>query len=205
MKHYIFAVLMLSSQCASAALDALDANQLSNIRGQGGADLSWSFSLNHNLPTNTTEVPYEYSCNGAGNEFCRLAFNVSNRKDASGNLYWLVFKKIQGTIAIDKFQLDGTTVTTSAGYKTAMKLTFLDGYPIQIRNFGFEALAIEKDSGTSDAQKGYLKQTTYSSLHESVFDRGLETGFTGLNMHGNLALSGTMKFFSCNSTATSRC
>lgn len=205
MKHYIFAALMLSSQCASAALDALDANQLSNIRGQGGADLSWSFSLNHNLPTNTTEVPYEYSCNGASNEFCRLAFNVSNRKDASGNLYWLVFKKIQGTIAIDKFQLDGTTVMTSAGYKTAMKLTFLDGYPIQIRNFGFEALAIEKDSGTSDAQKGYLKQTTYSSSHESVFDRGLETGFTGLNMHGNLAMSGTMKFFSCNSTATSRC
>lgn len=205
MKPYLLAVLLSSSSLSWAGLAKLDSTQLAEVRGQGGADLSWSFSLNHQLPSNVSELPYEYSCNGAGNEFCRLAFNVSNRKDASGNLYWLVFKKIQGTIAIDKFQLDGTTVTTSAGYKTAMKLTFLDGYPIQIRNFGFEALAIEKDSGSSDAQKGYLKQTTYSSTHASVFDRGLETGFTGFNMHGNLAMSGTMKFFSCNSSSTSRC
>lgn len=205
MKRYLLGILLLGSQLARADLAVLDPVELANIRGQGGADLSWSFSLNHNLPSNINEVPYEYSCNGASNEFCRLAFNVSNRKDASGNLYWLVFKKIQGTVVIDKFQLDGTTVTTSAGYKTAMKLTFLDGYPIQIRNFGFEALAIEKDSGSSDAQKGYLKQTTYSTSHESVFDRGLETGFTGLNMHGNLAMSGTIKFFSCNSSAASRC
>lgn len=205
MKPFFLAVLCLSSSFSWSGLAELDSTQLSDVRGQGGADLSWSFSLNHTLPTNVSEVPYEYSCNGASNEFCRLAFNVSNRKDASGNLYWLVFKKIQGTVAIDKFQLDGTTVTTSAGYKTAMKLTFLEGYPIQIRNFGFEALAIEKDSGSSEAQKGYLRQTTYSSTHESVFDRGLETGFTGLNMHGNLAMSGTMKFFSCNSSSTSRC
>ena len=184
-------------------LKPLTNQELSQIEGQGGADLSLSLSLNQALPTGNG-LANTYQCANGVNQFCRLAVAFNNRQDEKGNLYWLVFKKIQGTLAIDKFQLDGTTVTVDSNqYRSALKLTFLDAYPIQIRNFGFEALSIETDTGSSDAQKGYLNTNVPSNY--TGFDQGMERGFVGVNMNGNLALSGSVKVFSCNGSATSRC
>ncbi|MEI2513341.1 hypothetical protein [Acinetobacter soli] len=201
----LIGVLLISSMVYAdpSGLKALSNQELSQVQGQGGADLSLSLSLNQAVPTGSG-LSNTYACANGANQYCRLALAFNNRQDQNGNLYWLVFKKIQGTLAIDKFQLDGTTVTVNTNqYRSALKLTFLDEYPIQIRNLGFEALSIETDTGTADSQKGYL--STFVPSTYTGFDQGLERGFMGVNINANLALSGSVKVFSCNGSATSRC
>ncbi len=197
--------LLSSAVFAQGTLLELNNTELSQVQGQGGADLSLTLSINHAVPTLDTTVPFQYSCADASSqEYCRFAINFANRQDANGNLYWLVFKKIQGTIQIDRIGLEGATVTVAPStYRSSLLLTFYDTSPIKIRNFGFESLALETDTGTAASQKGYLNKTVYGS--GTGFDQGLERGFVGLNVHGNLALSGTVKLFSCNPSAASRC
>lgn len=205
MKILLSSLLLLAST-THAALVSLDNQALGEINGQGGADLSWSLSLNHKLPTDTSKLSYEYSCDATSAAYCRLAISPNNRKDANGNMQWLVFKQIQGTLQIDKFQLDGVSLNTGSGERTALQLKFLDEYPIKIRNFGYAALQIETDKGTTLDKKGYLNTGTYTDTAASqAFDYGSETGFTGLNMHGNLGMSGTIKVFGCNPSANLRC
>lgn len=214
MKILLSSLLLLVST-AHAGLVDLDNQELGEINGQGGADLSWTLSLNHKITTDGS-LSREYdNCSGASTEYCRLAISPNNRKDASGNMYWLVFKQLQGTLQLEKFQLDGVSI--GDGTRTALQLRFgIDDkgnylQPLKIRNFGYSALQIEKDSGAttttaaSPANKGYLNKKVYGGVDDantvktsSVFDQGKETGFTGLNIHGNLAIAGTVKVFGCN-------
>lgn len=202
---FVLPLALFSTLCfANTGLQPLTNQEMSEVEGQGGADLSLSVSINHAISSDPTKLSNTYECKNGANQFCRLAVSYNNRKDANGNMYWLVAKKLQGTMAIDKFQLDGTTVKTGTGtYRSAVKLTFLDGYPLQMRNVGFESLAIETDTGSTDAQKGYLSTTKPSNY--TGFDANLERGFMGLNMNGNLAAAGSIKIFSCTPSSASRC
>lgn len=170
-------------------------------------------------------------------EFCHLAISVNNRyvdsidangvangaaSSTEGYKLWVVFKGIQGTINIQKLGLDGTDLTYkddggAERIKPAIQLSFDATKPIQIRNFGFDAVSIENDkfksktnadgsvtetatASTASSDYGYLKNTTYASDHQSVYDQKRETGFMGMRMNGNLALQGKVMMFSCDAS-----
>ncbi|MCY6411764.1 hypothetical protein QTA56_06370 [Acinetobacter sp. VNH17] len=178
-------------------------------------------------------------------EFCRLAIALNNRSvdtsvvggvtvytsrgDNAGKKQWITFKGIQGTINIPKLGIDGEDVTfTKVGggllTKPALKFSFDPKVPIEIRNLGFQSLAIENDgtanldassdpavSNTSD--RGYLNNTKYTNS-DGAFDAnnpnyssqvGREKGFLGVNMNANLSLTGTIKMFSCAGGTHPRC
>lgn len=105
-------------------------------------------------------------------------------------------KGIQGTINIQKIGLDGIDLNYKSDggadkIKAAMQLSFDAKTPIEIRNFGFDALAFGKDtfvsSPTSDgdstnpADHGYLQVSRYDSANapKSAYDHGREKGFMG--------------------------
>ena len=224
----LFAVLPLFSH---AGLVSLDNSDLQKVVGQangiatenlGGADLSLTVSLNHryandlSLPNiskmngqnqviNVADAYYSYECLGGNDVSCRLAISPNNHFE-NGQQKWLVFKQIQGTAQIEKFSLSGSTIINSeSNPQTAMLLRFYDDYPLKLRNVGFKSLSVESGN------EGYLnnsKYQTYSS-NQAVpsFDRGQETGFMGVNIHGNLHMSGDVKIFSfnCTGAANSRC
>ncbi|MDM1754427.1 hypothetical protein HX122_05430 [Acinetobacter towneri] len=231
-------IALMCSPLTHANLIALENHELTQATGQGGADLSWTLSLNHeyaenlelsniskfNGGTKPTEVYYRYSENCADNNvLCRLAIAPNNHEDNNGNKKWLVFKQIQGTLQIDKFSLDGTTIINHKNDpQTAMQLKFYDDKPLKIRNLGFATMAIE--TGSKLEGEGYANSTVYEkynskqiladgtigsevSLDVPLFDRGAEKGFMGLNIHGNMHMSGNVKIFSYNCTvsAASRC
>ncbi len=207
-----------------AELVGLDNEELLDVTGQGGADLSWTLSLNHQYANdmskkdisnlalinagNITGAYYQYDC--VANVLCRFAFSPNNhieKVNGVDNKKWLVFKQIQGTIQIDKFSLDGSTIINKDGNpQTAMNLTFYDDKPLKIRNLGFSSLAVE-----SNGEEGYLNKNTYTTYNNGnavpSFDQGAETGFMGVNVHGNLHMSGNLKIFSynCAGTTSSRC
>lgn len=236
-KIYIFTTLLAISCTSYSGLTQLDNQDLLSVTGQGGADLSWTFSLNHqyandmsltnisnpNIDGKVTDVAnafYQYNCVG-GDNLCRLAISPNNhkevRKDVNGQVVtkdgkavydqkWLVFKKIQGTLQIDRFSLDGTTITNKdKSPQTALMITFYDDSPLKIRNLGFENVSVEA------GDTGYLEGIKYSEIITGVasptFDKGKETGFMGLNVHGNLHMSGNLKIFSynCSGGSGSRC
>lgn len=223
MYKFAFVFVCAAIAQAHAGLISMDNSELTATTGQGGADLSWTLSLNHqyandmsknnistmNADGMTTQAYYGYQC--SSNEFCRLAIAPNNHIDANGNKKWLVFKQFQGTLQIDQFSLDGITIINNEGNpQTAMQLTFYDDKPLKIRNLGFSTLAVE--TGTSN-QEGYENISTYSTYTEKKadgtivsglqvpeFDRGSEQGFMGLNVHGNMHMSGKLNIFSFNCT-----
>ena len=154
---------------------------------------------------------------------CRLAIAPNNHEGNNGNKKWLVFKQIQGTIQIDKFSLDGTTIINHKNDpQTAMQLKFYDDKPLKIRNLGFATMAIETGTGqganegyansevyTKFQGRNYQQDGSYNLVQEDVplFDQGAEKGFMGLNIHGNMHMSGNVKIFSynCTGSAASRC
>lgn len=215
MKLFFYPVLIVFSSLVHADLVGLDSTELTDVTGQGGADLSWTLSLNHKYANDmslqdisdkskafsaltTSDVNYVYNC--TNDILCRLAISPNNHVE-NGNQKWLVFKKIQGTLQIDRFSMDGSTITNKDGNpQTAMQLTFYDNAPLKIRNLGFAGLSLESGA------EGYLNSETYGT-EAGIFDKGLEKGFMGLNAHGNLHISGNLKIFSynCAGTSTSRC
>lgn len=234
----LFCIALMCSPLTHANLIALENHELTQATGQGGADLSWTLSLNHeyaenlelsniskfNGGTKPTEVYYRYSKNCADNNvLCRLAIAPNSHEDNNGNKKWLVFKQIQGTIQIDKFSLDGTTIINHKNDpQTAMQLKFYDDKPLKIRNLGFTALSIETGSGqgvnegyansevyTNFLGRNYQQDGSYNLVQQDVplFDQGAEKGFMGLNIHGNMHMSGNVKIFSynCTGSAASRC
>lgn len=238
LKMISIVTLLGASLSASANLVSLNYQELTETTGQGGADLSWTLSLNHEYATDMSklnisngnpsypnDVFYKLdsdSC-GTNNLFCRLAIAPNNHVDENGNKKWLVFKQLQGTIQIDKFSLDGTTIINHHNEpQTAMKISFYDDKPLKIRNLGFATLAIETGTGEG-ANEGYANSQTYNKFTGRVyqadgtfteeeqdvplFDRGTEKGFMGLNVHGNMHMNGNLKIFSYNCTggAQSRC
>ena len=129
---------------------------------------------------------------------------------------WLVFKGIQGTINIQKIGIDGDDLSypndTGASIitKPVIKLSFDASKPILFRNVGYQSLSIETDTVANEGGgniPGYLAKGSGGSgsgafvdgkYTTAGFDNGRETGFTGLNIHGNLSVAGTLKVFSCD-------
>ena len=225
MKKNMLFIFMSLMSLSAFALEPLSDQELQSVEGQAGADMSLSLSLNQKADGNFDST----LC--AKVEYCRLAMSLNKRfvsqkagdvnnifSDAnsdSGHKLWLVFKGIQGTINIQKLGLDGADLTykNDSGtqiIKPAIQLSTTASIPIQVRNFGFNALSIEQDSfnstaaaegiGATAADYGYLKKTTYASNNASVYDQNKETGFTGMMMNGNIALNGKVMVFSCDAS-----
>lgn len=242
MKKLSVLFFALTSTLAFAELKPLDNQALQSIEGQSGADLSWKLTLNQNVLTTaqlSQGVKPTYQCDNGKTEYCRLAISPNKRfvdpntnapSDISGNRLWLVFKGLQGTFNIQKLGLDGADLVVGNTIKPAMQLSFLSTKPIQIRDFGFTSLAIEKDSfistqtstnvlsePTGQSGYGYLNKYTYSATAEKqglvangattadAYDAGKERGFMGMQMNGNLALQGQIMMFSCDSSSNKRC
>lgn len=222
------AALLLIASCLTApsyALEALSDEVLQTVEGQAGADLSLKLSINQKL----SDGKYVFD-NGTGAvcadvQFCRLAISVNNRyidsngqpSSTDGHKLWLVFKGIQGTINIQKLGLDGMDLTYKSDggaekIKAAMQLSFDATKPIEIRNFGFNALAFGQDKftttggveagSTNPSDYGYLQVTRYDATNAptSAYDHGRETGFMGLQMNGNLAVQGKVMMFGCDAS-----
>ncbi|MCU4310894.1 hypothetical protein KTG68_02215 [Acinetobacter variabilis] len=236
-KFSLLGTVLLSVTMTHAGLEQLNTTELTDVTGQGGADLNWTLSLNHVYATDLTKenisrldgagkvleafyVLDPAAC-GSTKQFCRLAIAPNNHVDENGNKKWLVFKGLQGTLQIDKFSVDGTTIINAARKpQTAMQITFYDDSPLKIRNLGFNTVSIE--TGTSDTE-GYENNPTYETYNQKMidangnitttsmsvptFDKGNEKGFLGVNMHGNLHMSGNLKIFSynCSGAQGSRC
>lgn len=217
MKKLIFVLATSLISASVMALEPLNDTELQAIEGQSGADLSLKMSLNQKLNDQGKYVLDDVLCRDV--EYCRLALSVNNRyikagqpNSDNGNKLWLVFKGIQGTINIQKLGLDGVDLTyKSAGVekiKAAMQLSFDATKPIEIRNFGYNALAFGQDKFDSSANTeagsslasdyGYLQVTKYDASNASTYDRGRETGFMGVQMNGNLALQGKVMVFGCD-------
>ncbi|WP_262381687.1 DUF6160 family protein [Acinetobacter guerrae] len=214
--------VMFSSHVWSGQLTELDDQSLQAINGQAGVDLNLQLSLNQ-----TTNYNFDTNiCTSAKLEYCRLAVSFNNRYDdgsqdtynasgvrtpsATGKKQWLVFKGIQGTVLIDKLSLDGTDVTfkNKSGVDTpraSLMFGFDASKPIKIRNLGFQSLSIETDTAANEAgTPGYLNTDKYNASSDNTFDKNnpatgvaREKGFIGVNMNGNLALTGSIKLFSC--------
>lgn len=223
MKKITFVLLANLMFTPAYALDALNDDELQKVEGQAGADLSLRLSLNQRLDQNTSKYVFDEGlCKDL--EYCRFALALNNRyikngqaSSSDGNKLWLVFKGIQGTINIQKLGLDGMDLTYKANggaekIKAVMQLSFEASKPIQIRNFGFNALAFGQDKFTSNSTSevgsslasdyGYLQVSKYSASNapNSVYDHGRETGFMGMQMNGNLAMQGKIMIFGCDST-----
>lgn len=205
------------------AMDVLSDDDLDRVQGQAGADLSLKLSLNQKYDQAKAKyVLDDVLCKDL--EFCRLALSVNNRyikngqaSSSDGNKLWLVFKGVQGTINIQKIGLDGVDLSYKANggaekIKAAMQLSFDASKPIEIRNFGFDAIAFGQDkfissTGTEagsaiESDYGYLQVTKYdaSNAPSSAYDHGRETGFMGVQMNGNLAMQGKVMVFGCDAT-----
>ena len=211
MRKLLFCSLLLSN-FAYAALQPLDNTDMQAVEAQGGADISWQLTLNQ-------DASYNFNCTNL--PYCRLGLSLNNRNhdgtptgSATGKKLWLVFKGIQGSINLQQVKLDGVDLTYGSITKPAIQLSYDPLKPIQIRNFGYNALSIETDTIANEGAgnvPGYLAMgsggsgvTAYTnglySNATNAFDFNRETGFTGLNMNGNLSLAGTVKIFSCDST-----
>lgn len=218
MKKILLGAAFLMSSSVYAELQPLDNHMLEQVEGQGGADISLQLGLNQ-------DSTYKLNC--ADLVYCRLGLSLNNRNhdgtitgSATGKKLWLVFKGIQGTINLQKVALDGADLTYGSTVKPAIQLTYDPLLPIQIRNFGYQALSIETDTVANEGAgnvPGYLATSTYAyntgtfdgnnpnypagvKINGATGNYGRETGFTGLNMHGNLSLAGTVKIFSCDGT-----
>ena len=249
MKKTALLIFMSLASFQLFAMEALTDADMQQVEGQSGADLSLKLSLNQ---INTSDANYvsgntsayqknAYQLDTAGVckdvQFCRLALSVNNRyvkagdvaSSTDGNKLWVVFKGLQGTINLQKLGLDGMDVIYKNKdganvTKAAIQLSYDATLPIQIRNFGFDAISIEKDEFTSQTNPttgvvtensagatadkyAYLKVSKYTAADapNSVYDQGREKGFMGMKMNGNLALQGNALMFSCNSASNARC
>ena len=245
MKKIIVLLFLLTASSSKAELQALDNQTLQSIQGQGGADLSFKLSLNHNILSDSdllAGITPTFNCDPARLEYCRLAISVNKRFvqqgsadandpvwsmaasdpsiDNKGRKLWVVFKGLQGTLNIQKLGLDAVDLEylpktgTGTVIKPAMQFTFDSSKPIQIRNFGFNAL---EGTSTNPQDYGFLKTGTFSAVPQSTgvigtsspitvttannYDTGREKGFIGLQMNGNLAIDGKVQIFACSNHA----
>ena len=241
-KNILFSALLLVFGAAHADLQSLNNQQLQQVEGQASAaTIDWTLRLNQKETTAGSGV-YTFDTDTCADlRFCRSAVSSNNRYDngsyidATGTIrkpdgsagtaadlgkkQWLVFKGIQGSIQLQKVDIDGTDLLYSSDanmtgtpdqIKAALQVSFKAANPIKIRNFGFNALSIETDTvaneGTGNVP-GYLNADKYGAtagtnikVTTSVYDQGRETGFMGMMMNGNLALQGNLKVFSCDAS-----
>lgn len=228
--------MLVAPSFTYAALKHLDTEEMVAVTGQaatilGGADLSLTLSLNqqyaNDLSKKQISITNGYESSGIAKvteayyrirtdvdcpllELCRLAIspnnNMEQQADGSFKKKWLVFKQLQGTLQIEQFSLSGTTfINQYNNPQSAMYLAFYDDKPLKIRNLGFKSLSVEA------GDEGYFNTTQYDTYatgkNVPQFDQGQEKGFMGLNVHGNMHMSGNIKIFSVNCTGDglSRC
>ncbi len=246
--HSLFALCtVLFATSSFAELSGLSDVELQTTTGQAGADLNLALSLNQSnitggAPSTTLLAMYDPArtplfdtslCLKNALEFCRLAIALNNRSvDASGNplgtnvgkKQWITFKGIQGTVNIPKLGIDGVDVAYGNVTKAALMFSFDPKVPIQIRNLGFQSLAIENDAdlnadatptptSSNTSTRGYLNKGQYTAT-DGAFDAnnpnytdvvGREKGFLGVNMNANLSMTGSIKMFSCAGGTHPRC
>lgn len=225
-RFYLLILFLWPLIAVSAGLQALNNDELQAVEGQAGADLRLKLSLNQKLDGQFDNV----MCSNPG--YCHIAISLNKRfvkpgnngtfipDSNEGNKLWLVWKAVQGSVNIQKLGLDGIDLKYRNSsnveiVKPSILVSFTAAEPIQIRNFGYEALSIERDNFTSsvnihggssnEQDYAYLKNTRYSNNQSdfnnrtsSPYDAGKQTGFTGLKMNGNLAINGRLAIFSCN-------
>ena len=222
MKKLTLMLCLMVSMSAQAALESLNNSDLQQVDGQAGADLSLDLKLNH-TSTSTFDNGTGAICKKV--QYCRIGISVNNsfqlNTDGTSTFkkQWLVFKGIQGSINVQQLKLDGSDLTYNplvgtAITKAVINLGFDATKPITIRNVGFNALAIEVDSVANEGASnipGYLAlgnggtgvnaytDGRYTNT-TNKFDLGLETGFMGLMINGNLSIAGNIKMFSCDGT-----
>lgn len=214
--------ILIYSTSAMAALEPMNNRQMQLIDGQAAADRG-AATINWQLSLNQTSLGAFDTATCANLEYCRFAIALNNRVDVNNKKQWLVFKGVQGSIRLQDIEMAGTDLIYADDggtlqIKAALQLAFDESKPIQIRNVGFSALSIETDTvaneGTGNVP-GYLAKGSggtgvgvYSdgkyTNTANQFDLGRETGFTGMLMNGNLAVQGTLKVFSCD-TSMKRC
>ena len=218
----ILAFLVVSNP-SHAALEQLDNQALQDVTGQGGADISLQLRLNHDTSAGfvcaNNELEYCRLALAINNRYADGSYKDALgvvRNSAGGVIanvgrkQWLVFKGIQGTINIQEIKLDGTDLTYNGIVKSAIQLSFDPLKPIQFRNVGYQSLSIETDTVANEGGgnlPGYLAKGAGGTgtgayvdgkYTTAGFDNGRETGFTGLNINGNLSIAGTLKIFSCD-------
>lgn len=212
-----FSIFLFYQSSASFAMDQLSDASLTEVTGQAGADLALKLTLNQDGSGAFDQT----LC--ADLRYCRLGIALNNRyhdgtqdsidattgvitPSSTGRKQWLVFKGIQGMINIKEMKLDGEDVTWGSTTKAAIKLSFDKTKPIEIRNLGFQSLAIETDTVANEGSNniaGYLDNTKYTAStttfdgNNPVTGQARERGFLGLNMNTNLAITGSIKMFSC--------
>ena len=214
------------SAASHAALEPLSVDEMQAAQAQAGADLSLVVSMNHGIDANGDSTNQRSTYCTTNYQLCRLGIATNNRNhdgtvtgSTTGRKIWLVFKGIQGTLNLQKMTLDAVDLlyTNDTGVQTAkaaIQLGFDPTLPILFRNVGYGSLSLETDSvanegadnipgylnvGTGGAGIGTFADGKYNNA-TNQFDLGREVGFTGLTMHGNLVLAGTVKIFSCDGT-----
>ena len=198
-KKLIFTIMTVVSFQISA-MEPLTDQELQHVEGQAGADLSLKLSLNHDVLTDaqlSSGVAPTFNCNPAKLEFCRLGISPNKRfvqattnttlypsgfmpDDMSGIRLWVVLKGLQGTINIQKLGLDGATLSVNGLDKAVIKLSYAAEFPMQIRDYGFNSLSIERDGFISTQTStnvltegagtafGYLNTGTYAEIAQRI-------------------------------------
>ena len=227
-KLTLILAFLVVSNTSHAALEQLDNQALTAVTGQGGADISLQLALNQNssgvFNCDTNALEYCRLAVSINNRYADGSYRDSTgqARDKDGvsiaNVglkQWLVFKGVQGTINIQKIGIDGADLTyigksLTEITKPTIQLSFEASKPILFRNVGYQSLSIETDTVANEGGgnlPGYLAKGAGGTgtgayvdgkYTTAGFDNGRETGFTGLNINGNLSIAGTLKIFSCD-------
>jgi len=176
---------MTVSGAGFADLAPVSNEVLDDVSGQAGIAISLDMRLN--ADASGTSI-----CGGAVALIeCRMALSLNNRGTAGTNQEWLVWKGFYGRIFIPYLTLDADTASyTNDGGGTTTVSAARFGFggtanKIQIQNLTVTNMSIERDNLlTAAGTRGYLATS--------------EDGFLGLQINGNVAISGTLKLFACN-------
>lgn len=139
-KNILFSALLLVFGAAHAELQSLNNQQLQQVEGQASAaTIDWTLRLNQKETTAGSGV-YTFDTDTCADlRFCRFAVSSNNRYDdgsyvtrdpitnmetihdkngnvitATGRKQWIVFKGIQGSIQLQKVDIDGTDLLYSS-------------------------------------------------------------------------------------------
>ncbi len=177
--------LLLYVGAANAELQTITNDEMDVEVGQAGVAISLEMRLNADAVGNslcgTVALP---------SVECRIALGINNRGRPGIDQEWLVFKGVFGRIYVPYLSLDADTVTYTSDVDgssqtiAAGKLGY--GGPtnkIQINHLTISNIAMEYD--TSAVNRGY--------------NVAGEDGFLGIEINGNVEMSGTLKIFPCTS------
>ena len=189
-KALLVMLLLISVGDVSAELLPISNDEMDIETGQAGVALSLEMRLNSDAKGNSL-------CGTAALPLveCRMAIGLNNRGRPGTDQEWLVLKGIFGRIYIPYLTLDADEVTYisdvdgSSQTISAAKLGFGGvANKVEINHLTISNMAMAYDSPT---ERGY---------NQMMYDlSGKETGFLGIEINGNVEMSGTLKIFPCSS------